>query len=166
MQLLLDKLGLSVQHLNVLHRTIVAESAKYAAQTRKIEAIGLEDFGNQLYPAAKRGRTLQRQMVLADIFQYIFIGRGYFVAVKSPENMRRFIKLLFDTANLLLLQENLEVDATTRTKLIENLEKELKSGFYDSKEKPFNSAMAGLKAFKGKRVRSEGKEFENALDSL
>jgi hypothetical protein len=150
----------------VLHRTLMKESPAYAAQTEKLESIGLEDFGNQLYPAAKRGRTLQRQMVLADIFQYIFIGRGYFVAVKSPENMRRYIRLLFQTANLLLLQENLEVDAATRTKLIENLEEELGSGFYDMKEKLFNSAMAGLKAFSGKRVRNEGKEFENALDSL
>src|SRR5439155_14741838 len=61
--ILLEKLGTSVRHLEVIHKVLRKNSATYSRQCKKIETQGLEPFARQLYPAGKVGRRLQRQMV-------------------------------------------------------------------------------------------------------
>src|SRR5215831_2436078 len=105
MDLLLHKLGVSVKHLTVLHETLIANYREYREANDKIVAMGIEDFGRQLYAGGKVGNNVERQMILADIFQYIVVGRGYFAAVESPAKMKKFIELLLRVANLLILQD-------------------------------------------------------------
>jgi hypothetical protein len=165
--LLFHKLGVSVKHLTVLHETLVANSAEYAEENKKIDLLGIEEFGRQLYAGGKVGTTLQRQMILADIFQYIFVGRCYFAAVESPAKMQKFIELIFRTANLLTLQENLSVDAKLRSIVIKNLERAIdKTDFTEPGSERALADLNALKKYKGMILPKVGKDYDNAFDSL
>jgi hypothetical protein len=167
MDILFHKLGVSVKHLTVLHETLKAESAEYRAENEKIEALGIDDFGRQLYAGGKVGNNIERQMILADIFQYIFVGRGYFAAVESPEKMKKFIELLFRTANLLILQENLSVEPELRRKVIESLEAAIpENDFIEPGYDDIAQEIEDLKNYGGWIVGKHGEEFENIFDSL
>jgi hypothetical protein len=167
MDILFHKLGVSVKHLTVLHQTLEANSPEYKAANDLVIAIGLEDFARQLYAGGKVGNNIERQMILADIFQYIFVGRGYFAAVESPQNMAKFIELLFRVANLLILQENLSVDPNLRRIVIEALETAISEGdFVEPGYDQIAKELESLKAYDGWIVGQMGKEFDNIFDSL
>lgn len=167
MDILFHKLGVSVQHLAILHETLKAGSPVYQAENEKIEALGIDDFGRQLYAGGKVKGSIERQMILADIFQYIFVGRGYYAAVESPEKMRKFIELLIRAANLLILQENLSVDHGLRSKLIERLESTIPAeDFVEPGYPDIPEELQKLKEYGGRIVGNEGKQFENIFDSL
>lgn len=167
MDLLLHKLGVSVKHLAVLHGTLTAHYPEYREANDKIMRMELGDFGRELYAGGKRGSGLARQMILADIFQYIFVGRGYFAAVRSAAQMRRFIELLFRVANLLILQENLSVRPKLRLRVIKALEKKVDAqDFIEPGYEGLTEEMNSLKAYDGWIVGQEGKDFERTFDSL
>ncbi len=167
MDLLLHKLGVSIKHLTVLHETLTSHCMEYREANDKIVAMGLDDFGRQLYAGGKVRNSIDRQMVLADIFQYIFVGRGYFAAVESPEKMKKFIELLLRVANLLILQENLSVDPELRRVVIEALETEISAeDFIEPGYDKLAKDITALKACQGWIVGDEGKELEDIFDSL
>lgn len=80
------------------------------------------DFRNQLY--GEKGR----QMILADIIEYIFIGRGYYFAVGKKDKKYRigeFINIMLNFVNLLMCYENITVDIKLRKKFLEKLSKSI-----------------------------------------
>jgi hypothetical protein len=167
MDILFHKLGVSVKHLTVLHETLEKHSPEYKAANDLVNEIGLEDFARQLYAGGKIGGTIGRQMILADIFQYIFVGRGYFAAVESSNNMAKFIELLFRVANLLLLQENLSVDANLRRELLKALESSIdKADFVEPGHPKIAAQLEALKAYDGRIIGKEGKDVDDIFDSL
>ncbi len=167
MDILFHKLGVSVKHLSVLHKTLLAHDSQYKAANEKVEAIGLDIFARQLYAGGKVGKNVARQMILADIFQYIFVGRGYFAAVESTGNMKKFIELLLRVANLLILQENLSVDPDVRKIVISELEANINvTDFIEPGYEGLSSDIQALKDYNGWIVGNVGEEYENIFDSL
>jgi hypothetical protein len=167
MDVLLHKLGISVKHLTIIHKTLRDHYPRYRAEDDKIVALGIEEFGRQLYAGGKIKGTLDRHMILADIFQYLFVGRGYFEAVNSPAKMAKFIELLLHVANLLILQEDLSVEPALRRALIENLEHEIEEDDLVEPGYPkLKPQLNALKEYGGVIVNTEGHEHENTFDSL
>jgi hypothetical protein len=167
MDILLHKLGVSVQHLSILHQALNANYSDYREENRRIEALGIDIFARQLYAGGKVGFNVERQMILADIFQYIFVGRGYFAAVESVGNMQKFIELLLRVANLLIMQENLSVDDTLRSVVIRKLEANIgENDFFEPGYPAVRDDLDALKNYHGWIVGDVGTEFENIFDSL
>ena len=74
MDILFHKLGVSVQHLAILHETLKSGSPVYMAENEKIEALGIDDFGRQLYAGGKVKGSIERQMNFGGYFSIYFCG--------------------------------------------------------------------------------------------
>ena len=86
MQVLLDKLGLSVKHLQCLDDVFRNESPLYnQIEARMITELGdgFKEISRELYAGGKSRGGLNRQMILGDVIEYIFTGRAYYFAAKS-----------------------------------------------------------------------------------
>src|SRR2546423_12626533 len=66
------------------------------------ESLNELDFSAQLYGA--KGR----QMILSDLYEYIFLGRGYY-ALKTRTDKSNFIRAILHFVNLLMSYEGLTV---------------------------------------------------------
>jgi len=168
--LLLSKLRTSVTHLNVVHQFLYANYGSYKDMTDEIAGLGLEDFARELYAGGKVRNQFGRQMILGDIFQYLFIGRGYYAAVKNCRNMQKFIELLLRVANLLLLQENLSVRADLRKALIDELTAKIAVGEFiePSHRDTIAPRLRALRKYRGAIIKNEneGIAYEDVFDSL
>ena len=71
-------------------------------------------FENQLYQ--QKGR----QMILADFFEYIFLGRGYY-SMQSKENKENFVKAILFFVNMLMCYEMMTVSDNLRRKFLKKL---------------------------------------------
>lgn len=129
MRLLLDKLGISVEHLKCLDEAFRENNAEY----QRIEDIlTSEEFNEiyteiarEIYAGGKKPRgniKLARQMILGDVIEYIFTGRAYYFAAKSETNFRRFLKLILYCVNQILLFDTITIDPGIRRAYIEKLE--------------------------------------------
>ena len=81
MKILLDKLGLSVDHLRCLDEVFRTSNPLYSqVENCMIAALGanLEDMSKELYAGGKSRIGLNRQIILGDVIEYIFSGRAYF----------------------------------------------------------------------------------------
>ena len=108
MQLLLKKLGISVDHLKCLDEVFRLHDIEY----KRIDAILnsppfkdiMLDIARSIYAGGKSAPQsrvkLNRQMILGDIIEYIFTGRAYYYAAKSEENFKNFLKLILYTVTL------------------------------------------------------------------
>lgn len=128
MELLLEKLGLSVEHLLCLDRTFQKCSGEYKRISDKLlspefKNIYLE-ISRELYAGGKKAHgnmKLARQMILGDIVEYIFTGRAFYFACKSEDNFKNFIKLIFYIVNQLLIMDSITVNNSLRKCYISNL---------------------------------------------
>jgi hypothetical protein len=130
MKLLLEKLGISVEHLKCLDDVFLEHNEEY----KRIEDIlnstefgpVYEMFSKELYAGGKTGRgsaiKLNRQMILGDVIEYIFSGRAYYYAAKSDENLNNFFRLIFYSVNQILLYDIITVNPELRKLYIEKLE--------------------------------------------
>jgi hypothetical protein len=172
MHLLLEKLGISVDHLKCLDKVFSENHAEY----RRIQSI-LEDeefapiykeFSRELYAGGKQmqGNTrLHRQMILGDLIQYIFTGRAYYLATTSEENLKSFIKLLFYCVNLLLIYDIITVNPEIRTQYLELLEEDIDENILY--EKPGDRGLAEeLKDSEVVIWTEEWDQFDLFVDSI
>ncbi len=130
MKLLLEKLGISVDHLRCLDEVFIQNNEEY----KRIDDIlnspdflpVYEKFSQQLYAGGKtHGRSalkLNRQMILGDVIEYIFSGRAYYHAAKSDDNLKNFFKLIFYSVNQMLLFDTITINPEVRKSYIEKLE--------------------------------------------
>ncbi|HQH43140.1 MAG TPA: hypothetical protein P5124_02365 [Syntrophorhabdaceae bacterium] len=115
------------------------------------------DFDSQLY--SQKGR----QMILADLFEYILLGRGYY-SIQTKDDKENFVRLILHFVNLLMSYETLTVSDNLREKVLEKLKKEIPEITLEEK-------FPELKGFKGKIGLKEGeseapKELNKYFDSL
>jgi len=132
MKLLLEKLGVSIHHLECLDRVFSDNHEEY----KRIETILNSDefkpvyteISRELYAGGKQPKgnlILARQMILGDVIEYIFTGRAYYYAVKSDENFKNFLKLVLYSVNQLLIFDSITVNREIRKLYIEKLEEKI-----------------------------------------
>jgi len=125
----------SIEHLKVLDATFLEEKdftnkkdyELYLSNSKKLsEMLALPELElhNQLY------NQKSRQMILADIIEYIFLSRGLFSITdgtnsheKKKEKKKLFIETILYFVNLLMIYESMTVDEKLRKKYLENLAK-------------------------------------------
>lgn len=127
MKELYEKLGKSLEHLCILNDVFsdvgnfneedMGDHHIYRTNCELIKAdITKLDFGMQLY--SEKGR----QMMLADLIEYILIGRGYYsLGPKSKEDREVFVRLILHFVNLLMCYEAITVSNNTRKKVLQAL---------------------------------------------
>ena len=156
MDILLDSLKKSIEHLAIIDKVLSTEhhpnKLEYMEIKGKINKLNKTfpdlQFTELLYVGGKKGsgkEGYQRQMILSDIIEYVFFGRGYYyVGEKDPKRKSVFIKLILNTINLLLIIDSLTVEATLRKKVLNELEKRLgsKTFFKSDYEKICHQALA------------------------
>lgn len=133
MKLLLEKLGVSVEHLRCLDEVFLEHNEEYRRIDNILNSFDYlpvyESFGRELYAGGKTSSNsrlkLNRQMILGDIIEYIFSGRAYYHAAKSNENLRDFYKLILYSVNQILLYDTITIDPRLRRLYIEKLEENI-----------------------------------------
>lgn len=129
MKLLLEKLGISVEHLKCLDEVFRENNAEY----RRIEDILTseefneiyEEIAREIYAGGKKPRgniKLSRQMILGDVIEYIITGRAYYYAAKSETKFGSYLKLILYCVNQILLFDIITINPGIRRAYIEKLE--------------------------------------------
>jgi len=171
-KILLDKLGISIQHLKCLDDIFSNEHQEY----KRINSIlNSEEFGHiyeeisrELYAGGKQPRgnlKLARQMILGDIVEYIFTGRIYYYAVKSEENFKYFLKLIMYSVNQLLIFDSITVQPNIRKLYIEKLEEEIDLKILYEKDGDLALAKE-LKTSETVIYDTNWKQFDALVDSI
>jgi len=125
MKNIFEKVSESLRHLQVLHEVFSEirnfgdeEKNDYVVYKQNEEKLNelLEDldFSSQLYGEKSR------QMILADLFEYILLGRGYY-SLQSKEDKAKFVKAILHFVNLLMCYETMTVSTNLRKKFLEKL---------------------------------------------
>lgn len=125
MQDIFERMNNTIKHLETLHKVFTGEAnfnseEKIDYEMYKYNEKALRDilnnlnFGNQLYH--EKGR----QMILADFFEYVFLGRGYY-SLKSKTDKQQFVRAVLHFANLLMSYEAMTVSASIRRKFLQEL---------------------------------------------
>jgi len=129
MKLLLEKLGISVDHLKCLDEVFSENHEEYkriVSILKSRDFIGTyEEISRELYAGGKKpsGKLkLARQMILGDVIEYIFTGRAYYFATKSEGNFRIFLKFILYIVNQLLIYDSITVNSEIRRKYVQKLE--------------------------------------------
>lgn len=132
MKLLIDKLGVSVEHLKWLDETFRENCEEYQRIESILESNDFNeiytDIARELYAGGKQPRgnkKLARQMILGDIVEYIFTGRAFYFAAKSEDNFNNFLKLILYCVNQILLFDIITVNPEIRRAYIEKLEQNI-----------------------------------------
>ncbi|HDY68883.1 MAG TPA: hypothetical protein ENH85_13970 [Candidatus Scalindua sp.] len=124
-----ERMSNGLRHLEVLHEVFVneknfdnEEKTDYKIYKQNQEELrklldGL-DFNSQLY--GKKGR----QMILADLIEYIFLGRGYY-SIQSTKDKENFVKAILHFVNLLMCYEAMTISNNLRKKVLERLGQEI-----------------------------------------
>lgn len=131
MKELFDKVGLSVNHLQALNDFFSNESIYLNEESEKkdfeiyksnldslISSFKQIDLFEQLY------NQKDRQMILADLFEYILFGRGFYsIGTKraNTESKQEFIKGILHLVNLLMCYETLTINTERRNKFLDFL---------------------------------------------
>ena len=124
---LFEKIGLSAIHLkslneffeNINNYNIPLEEQEYKIYHENLQqlegVLSNLNFYDQLYGPK------ERQMILADLFEYIFLGRGFYAIGRSRNNVSQkewFIKSILHLTNLLMCFESITVNANRRQMLL------------------------------------------------
>lgn len=125
-----DNLIKSVKHLQALSKVFSERSnfgdkndwkiynENFKALGKAISSLGLS---NQLY--SEEGR----QMILADILEYVFLARGYYAITtgrsesKRRARMKKFIEILLRFVNVLMCYESMTVEDKLRKRFLKEL---------------------------------------------
>lgn len=143
MKKILERLNKSIKHLEILDKEFREENYPekeiYLEISKEIDRLDKEnqnnEFSEELYVGGKRrnGANMQgygRQMILSDIIQYIINGRGYFYAIRSKENMERYVKIILNLMNQLMLFDALTTNISLREEVLRELKDEISDDFF------------------------------------
>jgi len=132
-----DNVIKSIKHLKKLHSTFLNKNhysdindyLLYKENSDKLKVLlSLPEvqLHKQLYDAKSR------QMILADILEYIFLARGFFFITdgansieKKKQRIELFIKIILHFVNLLMNYESMTVDNKLRKKYLEEIAKSI-----------------------------------------
>lgn len=122
---LFEKMGLALKHLETLHEVFkdetnfskaeISDYKTYQHNSTQLKNL-LDTLGMETQLYGRRGR----QMILGDLYEYIFFGRGYYSA-KSLEGKQKFIELVMRFVNLLMHYETITVSNRLRRVFLEKL---------------------------------------------
>lgn len=167
MDKLLESLAVAGKHLSLLDKVFQENYPPYAEITRKLQNLPLYDeLRKEIYAGGKKRGVhgYGRQMILGDLLQYIFTGRGYYFAVRGNAQREAFIAIIMHVCNQLILMEDVSVDVSLRNKMLDTLEQGINSMFFENsgQKAPFKR----LRDYKGNITPTEGRQYDNALDSM
>lgn len=131
MEAIFRKLKYSVKHLEVLHQ-VFKNAANFSDQEQVDRKIYLENrkkfkrVVNELGLEQQLYGQRDRQMILADLIEYIYLGRGYYSMQKRGDKKQKqakqhFVKLILYLVNLLMTYETLTVSQGLRKKFLKKL---------------------------------------------
>jgi hypothetical protein len=115
----------SIDHLATLHKTFVAEG-NFSDNEKLDYSIYRDNLAEFSHLALELGIDKQlydrdgRQMILSDIIEYIFLGRGYY-AIESKEEKQKFVQAIIRFVNLLMCYETMTISKNLRDKYLEKL---------------------------------------------
>src|SRR3989338_7975191 len=97
-------------------------------------------FSEELYVGGKKrnasnNQGYARQMILADLIEYIINGRGYFYAIRNKDAMKAYIRIILEIVNQLMVFDSLVVEVEVRKKLLEELKNKLGDDFFKEDER-------------------------------
>lgn len=168
MQKLLDRVQLTIKHLEVLHNTFInrknfSKSEDIDFQIYEENLLELEKACDDIHLYDELYSEKNRQMILADLYEYIFLGRGFYV-MKSETEKEKFVKSILFFVNLLMCYESITVSDNLRTVVLNSLKNEIPQ---ISKESNFKA----LLKFKGKvglpeKLSTAPKELNKYFDKI
>ncbi len=123
MDSIFEQMYKTLGHLETLHNTFEVESnydAKSDYETYKHSAKELRETLSSLEFYSQLYDEKNRQMILADFYEYVFLGRGFYSMV-SKKTKGQFIKALLHFTNLLSSYEAMTVSNKLRKIYVENL---------------------------------------------
>jgi len=165
----LDKLILSAEHLKVIDDSLQSYPP-YSQESQKLKNINFfTEILKEIYVGGKKrswGRRsgYDRQMILGDLLQYIFTGRGYYFAVRGKDEFESFIRILLRISNLLILMEDISVETNLRRTILANLENTIGDNLFETPED--REKFQRLLQYDGKIVGNAGNSYEEAFDSI
>ena len=131
MQELLSELNKAKKHLQALD-TVFCDEDNYGSggteafaiykdnRTKLVQALNKLDIPRQIYGLAGR------QMILADLLEYIFLGRGYYsIYSDSLEDRQLFVKAILRFVNMLMTYEIMTNSDRMRRTFMQQLAKEV-----------------------------------------
>lgn len=167
MEKLLKDLRLAGKHLSILDKVFQQSYPAYAEITKKLSNIALyDDLRREIYAGGKKRGIYGygRQMILGDLLQYIFMGRGYYFAVRGDAQREAFISIIMYVCNQLILIEDVSVDIELRNKMLDALEQGVGSALFGDTEQ--EELFKALKKYRGKILPNEGREYDDTVDSM
>jgi hypothetical protein len=167
MDKLLDNLVMAGKHLSLLDKVFQDNYPPYIEITKKLLNLPkYDDLRKEVYAGGKKGGVygFGRQMILGDLLQYIFTGRGYYFAVRGQEEWESFISIIMHVVNQLILMEDISVDVTLRNKMLDTLKNGIGDSFFEDSEQ--ETLFKELRSYKGKITPDEGMEYDNIVDSM
>lgn len=122
---LFQRLKLSVTHLQCLHDVFSDPGSYPAGLEREYESFQRNsDTLKQIVENLKIPEEIygqrSRQMILADLYEYLLLGRGYY-ALKHREDKQAFAKAVLHFVNLLMSFEAVTVEKPLRDKFLDKL---------------------------------------------
>lgn len=166
-----EKLELSVLHLkalndffaNAVNYQMPEEQDDFNIYQSNLNAL-IDDFSGinlfeQLY------NQKERQMILADLFEYILLGRGFYAIGTSRQNIsnkQNFVKGILHFTNLLMCFESVTVNTARRNLLLDFLSTSIRSieqesGFEELRNYAFEVGMPDS---------TESKKIKSYFDKL
>jgi len=151
MNIWITSLKKSIEHLETLDSVFSTfdypEKVEYLRNQSKIQEL------NNIFPPPFTEKLYYgddgRQMILNDIFEYIFSARGYFYMLENPEveKKKTFLKMVLYFINQLMIFESISVNQSLRNQVLDSLRNKIGEAFFaDAKSK---KAYDGLKQFAG-----------------
>ena len=122
---------LSIDHFEVIYKNFIDENnyeasekvafTRYKQNLDALNNVLIElNFDKELYS------DKSRQMILADLIEYIFLGRGYYV-MRNQENKEKFIMAILYFVNMLMTFEDMTVSNKLRKKFFKTLKNTIPS---------------------------------------
>jgi hypothetical protein len=163
------KMQEAIAHLNILHEVFNKET-NYTSQEKediydiyKQNSVKLDNLVRDLNLSSQLYSEKGRQMILADLIEYILLGRGYY-SIKNKEDKGQFIEMILHLVNMLMVYDTLTVSKNLRDKFLQELVSEIPEVASESKYSDLNnfSGKVGLK----KGESEAPKELDKYFDSL
>jgi len=149
--ILLDALKKSVEHLEIIDDVFSKEDHPdkdvYLKLKKEIQDLNIKDpdsvFTDLLYVGGKKGgrKGYGRHMILNDILEYLFLGRGYYFMDGSEERKKIFLRILLNTINIMMILDSITVNSDLRKKVLTELEGLGKIFFKDNDMKILHEAL-------------------------
>lgn len=118
MEIIYDRLKTSVSHLEKIEKVLTKDKS-YKKERKKFD----KDTSKLIPELFYSKEIFKNQMALADVIEYIFLGRAYHI-MKNEKSFDNFYKLLIRACNLFFLQDSLVSNSHKyRKTLLDELEK-------------------------------------------